>query len=210
VNKLRTTGLLLDKKQKYKSQVRTEEELDDIGARLEHTPRKSLKRLVQEIGVSKSSARTRLLKRRPYKTTVIAKPCSRAIQLPGFIFKFVSTVCRRRWDRSAIDILFWWSVVSQNNRYWSSQNPRVTHEVLLHPVKVGVWCAVSAKRIVRPVFFFNETINCETHVQVIPGQFFPDLTEEEKLYGLISARLSYCSHCTYICAGFVRCLPWRN
>jgi transposase len=56
VNKLRTTGLLIDKKQKHKCRV-LNEKLDDIGARLEHTPRKSLKRLAQETGVSKSSAR---------------------------------------------------------------------------------------------------------------------------------------------------------
>jgi hypothetical protein len=37
--------------------VLTQEKLDDIGARLEHTPRKSLKHLAQS-GVSKSSART--------------------------------------------------------------------------------------------------------------------------------------------------------
>jgi hypothetical protein len=51
----------------------TEEELDAIGTRLEYTPRKSLKRLAQETGVSKSSARstTQLLKLRPYKTTGI-------------------------------------------------------------------------------------------------------------------------------------------
>jgi hypothetical protein len=42
---------------------------------------------------------------------------------------------------------------TQNNRYWSSQNPHLTHEVLHHPVKVGVWCAVSARRIVVSVFF---------------------------------------------------------
>jgi hypothetical protein len=29
-------------------------------------------------------------------------------------------------------------------------------------VKVGVWCAVSARRIVEPVFF-NKTINCERY-----------------------------------------------
>jgi hypothetical protein len=34
--------------------VLTEEKLDDIGVRLEHTPRKSLKRLAQETGVSTS------------------------------------------------------------------------------------------------------------------------------------------------------------
>jgi hypothetical protein len=37
VNKLRVTGLLIDKKQKYKRQVLAEEKLDDICARLEHT-----------------------------------------------------------------------------------------------------------------------------------------------------------------------------
>jgi hypothetical protein len=36
----------------------TEEKLDDMGARLECEPRKSLKRLAQKTRVSKSSART--------------------------------------------------------------------------------------------------------------------------------------------------------
>jgi transposase len=40
VNKLRTMGLLIDKKQKHKCRVLTEEKLDDIGARFKHTPRK--------------------------------------------------------------------------------------------------------------------------------------------------------------------------
>jgi hypothetical protein len=31
-------------------------------------------------------------------------------------------------------------------------------------VKVGVWCAVSARMIVEPVF--NETINCEKYLHV--------------------------------------------
>jgi hypothetical protein len=58
---------------KHKRRVLTEEKLDDIGTRLEHTPRKSLKRLAQEANVSNSSARraTQLLKLRPYKTTLI-------------------------------------------------------------------------------------------------------------------------------------------
>jgi transposase len=47
VNKLRTTGLLIENKQKHKRRVLTEEKLDDIGARLEHAPRKTLKHLAQ-------------------------------------------------------------------------------------------------------------------------------------------------------------------
>jgi hypothetical protein len=47
--------------------------LNEIGAKLEHTPRKSPKLLPLETGVSKFSARrpTQLLKDRPYETTVI-------------------------------------------------------------------------------------------------------------------------------------------
>jgi transposase len=52
VNKHKTTGLLIDKKTKHKRRVLAEEKLDDIGVRLEHTPRKSLKRLAQGTGVS--------------------------------------------------------------------------------------------------------------------------------------------------------------
>jgi hypothetical protein len=57
MNKLRTTGLLVDKQQKHKRRVLTEK-LHDIRARLEHTPRKSLKGLAQETRVSTSNART--------------------------------------------------------------------------------------------------------------------------------------------------------
>jgi hypothetical protein len=45
VNKLKTAGSLLDKKPDWKRNVLTEEKLDDIGSRLETSPRKSLKRL---------------------------------------------------------------------------------------------------------------------------------------------------------------------
>jgi hypothetical protein len=52
--------------------VLTEEKLDDIGARIEHTPRKSLKCVAQEIGVSNSSART---------ATQLLKPSSESCHL---------------------------------------------------------------------------------------------------------------------------------
>jgi hypothetical protein len=88
VNKLRLMWLLIDKKQKQKRRALTEK-LDDTGARIERTPRKSLKRLAQETGVSKSSARTatQLLKLRPYKTTAIHALRPRN---PGSRFHFCS------------------------------------------------------------------------------------------------------------------------
>ncbi|PNF33704.1 hypothetical protein B7P43_G11429 [Cryptotermes secundus] len=155
-SKLRTTGLLIDKKQKHMVRVLTVEKLDRTGARLEHTPRKSSKPLAQETGVSNSSASkvTQLLKLRPFKTITFFSD-----EVLFYLQRYVNT---------------------KNNRYWSSQNPHLTREVPLHPVKVGVWRAVSA-RIVGPVFF-NKTIDCERHLQVILGQFFLELTGEVRLY----------------------------
>jgi hypothetical protein len=99
VNKPRTTGLIYDKKQKHWRRVFTEEKLDDIWARLEHAPRKSLKCLAQETGVSKSSARmaTQLLKLRPYKTKVIHARLAAAgsSQQDSFLL-LVSAVCHPR------------------------------------------------------------------------------------------------------------------
>jgi hypothetical protein len=55
----------------------------------------------------------------------------------------------------------------QNNHYWNAQNPHLTHEVLLHPVKVGVCCAVSAKRIVLPVWTQLSAVVFSQHVHLI-------------------------------------------
>jgi hypothetical protein len=55
INKVRSTGSLLGKKPAKKYCVLTEEKLDEIRARLEHTPQKSLRRLAQETSISKSS-----------------------------------------------------------------------------------------------------------------------------------------------------------
>jgi hypothetical protein len=162
VNTLRTTGLLIDK---HNRRVLTEN-LDGTGARIKYTFRKSLKCLAQETGVLKSSARTaiQLLKLRPCKTTVI-----QALQLRDpagrvhFCSWFLQSVVEGEIDLQLTFVsddacfhLQGYIVNMQNNRYRSSQNPHLIHEVLLHPLKVGVWCAVSA-RIVVPVFF-NETI----------------------------------------------------
>jgi hypothetical protein len=136
VNKLRTTGLLIDKKENRKSRVLTEENSDDIGARIEHRPRKSPKRLAQE--------------------THGVHFCSWFLQsvVEGELNLQLTFFCDEAW------FYLQGYVNTRNNHYWSSQNPHLTHEIQLHPVKVGASCAVSARRIVVPVFF-NETINSE-------------------------------------------------
>jgi transposase len=147
VNKFRTTKLLIDKKQKCKCQVLTEEKLDDIGARLQHTPRKSLKRLAQETGVSKSSARieTRFLKLRPSKTTVIhalqpRNPTTMVHFCNWFLQSVVKGESNPQLTFLAVEAWFHLQgyINMHNNHYWSLHNTHLTHEVPLHPEKVGV------------------------------------------------------------------------
>ena len=62
--RFKETGSVKNRKVKRRRHVLTEETLDEIGERLEHTLQKSLKRLSQDTGVSVSSLQraTKLLK----------------------------------------------------------------------------------------------------------------------------------------------------
>jgi hypothetical protein len=44
-------------------------------------------------------------------------------------------------------------VNSQNMRWWSSEKPNFFKQVPLHLQKVGVWAAISRRRIIGPIFF---------------------------------------------------------
>jgi hypothetical protein len=134
-----------------------------------------LKCLAQETGVSKSNARTstQLLKLRLYKTTVIhALQLHDPASMVHFCIWFLQSVVEGEINQQLIffsnDVWFHLQGYTnkQNNRYWSSQNPHLTHELPLHPLKVGVSCAVSARRTVGPMLF-NETVDCERHSRAI-------------------------------------------
>jgi hypothetical protein len=124
----------------------------------------TLKFLAQETGLSASSARraTQLLKLRPYKTTLIyvLQPCNPDSRV-HFCHSFLQSVVEGEIDPQLTFFSDeeWFHLQGyinrQNNYYWSSRN---SHLTLLHPVKVGVQCAVRARRIVGPLFF-NEIIN---------------------------------------------------
>jgi hypothetical protein len=67
---------------------------------------------------------------------------------------------------------------SQNYRTWSSENPHVTVATSLHPVKVGVWVAMSRQRIIGPCFF-DFTINSERYINHILEPFINQLDDQE-------------------------------
>jgi hypothetical protein len=106
-------------------------------------------------------------------------PCSRAIRLVAFNFAagFYSLSSKvidpqlTFFSDEAFFHLQGYINTQINNRYWSSQNPHLTHEVPLHPVKVGVCCPVSARCIVGPVFLTKQLIAKDMYWSLMCNSF---------------------------------------
>jgi hypothetical protein len=59
------------------------------------------------------------------------------------------------------------------------------------------------------LFFFNETLNAEDMHRSL-GQFFPELTEKERIYGLFQQHSPTAQTARMSMQGFVRCLRGQN
>jgi len=57
-------------------------------------------------------------------------------------------------------------VNTQNYRKWITENPHNYTETPLHPQKIGMWCAISRRRIIGTLFF-ETSINAEAYEELI-------------------------------------------
>lgn len=73
-------------------------------------------------------------------------------------------------------------VNSQNYRTWATENPHEFVETSLHPQKLGIWLAVSRRRIVGPIFF-RETITSERYRRQILQEAFNQMHDDELQLG---------------------------
>lgn len=71
---------------------------------------------------------------------------------------------------------------SQNYRTWAAENPHVIREKDMHPLKTGVWVAISRARIIGPIFF-NTTINAQRYRTQILDVFLNELDDIELTTG---------------------------
>jgi len=191
IKKWRSTGSILDQKKRRTKTALTLNKLTEISNRLQNSPTKSLRRLSAQSGVSLYSAHqaTKQLGLKAYKVSV-------QHQLLPADFDRRTTFCN--WIRDEIfigqidpNLLFfsdeaWFHlsgyINSQNNRYWSTDNPHQVHEIPLHDQKIGVWCAISRTKIIGPIFF-QDTVNSERYIANILRPFFDQLTDYEKQNG---------------------------
>jgi DNA-binding transcriptional MocR family regulator len=138
------------------------------------SPRKSLRVLSQEIGLSRSTCQ------RAAKKAALHAYRFRVVQeLKQQDYDKRMTYCH--WFQTFIDenpgILdyTWFSdeawlhlsgyVNSQNTRLWGSENPHALFEEPLHSQKVGVFCALSQRRIIG-LMFFNTTVTSQVYIEI--------------------------------------------
>ena len=188
LKKFHKTGSLLDKKCNWQKSVLTPGILQDIQTAITKSPHKCLQKLSAQTGISLSSAHTvarRMLKFYPYRMQVFHKP------IPGDYAKRVN-YCR--WFKNLIrcntgvldqvfftdEVWFHLSVYINSQNYGTSrtENPHNYTENPLHPQKIGVWCAISRRRIIGPLFF-ETSINAEAYQELIQ-QFIALLQVDER------------------------------
>ena len=161
----------------------------DISDCMLQSPKKSIRKLSQQVGVSYGTAHTALKKclhLHPYKITAVhdLKPGDSAKRL-AYCKWFLDFL-----DHEGEDILkitfftdkayfhLSWYINSQNSHVWCAHNPHVFHESPLHDEKIGIWVGMSCRRIVGPIFF-SETLNSQWYCDNIVYPFIVQLKEDD-------------------------------
>jgi len=191
IEKFRETDSVLDAEQSRRLSKLNGEKLMDISDSMLWSPSKSLHKLAQEEDIRLTTAHKTVrekMKLFPYKVTAVQELKTAAhekrIRYSEWLTNFnqMKTV-------DILDVTFftdedWFHlsgyVNTQNTRLWLSENPHALHEKPLHDQKLGVWVAISRRRIVGSLFF-KETVNSK-HYCSMPHDFIGLLEEDEITY----------------------------
>lgn len=189
VRKWRTTGSIKNVTRNRTPSVRTPQLTARINEFMTRSPRKSTTRLAQQVHVSRRTCGRVLkcLKFKPYRVTAVQQlkepDRDKRVNFCRWLLDMVA-------DGHLDPLMFimsdeaWFHlsgyVNSQNSRYWATQNPNLLFEQPLHDQKIGVWCAMTAKRIVGPIFF-DTTVNTDVYLTFLE-ELYSQLTEEENNY----------------------------
>ena len=184
INKFRETGSVQDAPRSGRPTLLTDETLRTIAEKMDNSPRKSIRQLSREsdIGVATAykAVRTELCLY-PYKIRAVQelKDTDHAKRL-HYCRWFLEAHLDLDYTFYSDEAWFHLSgyVNSQNSRTWSALNPFELHESPLHSLKVGVWIAISRRRIIGP-FFFGETVTSQRYINIL-SKFIGELSDNEK------------------------------
>lgn len=191
VHRFETNNCICKGKSTGRPTVLTQDVVADIQERMDQSPKKSVAQLSQQTGLSVGTCHKALRKNLnmySYKVTVVQKLYPHDYQQR---VRYCQWFNENLNNNDVLDLTFftdeaWFHlsgyVNSQNYRTWSTENPHEFVETELHPLKVGIWIAMSRRRIIGPIFF-NETINGERYRTIILQQFFEQLLDDEIQYG---------------------------
>jgi transposase len=191
LEKFRVTGSVANNyKVPHTPSVITEEKLVEIQGDLLEDPRLSLRRLSQQCDIGYGTAQRTVknhLKLKPYKVQVVHELLPGDHEARVHYCEWITDVVEHEedfLDRCFFSDEAWFElsgyVNSQNSRYWSTDNPHLLHNHPLHPVKVGVWAAMTRRRIFFT--FFNVIVNSEVYKSFI-DQLVPTFSEDEVMRG---------------------------
>lgn len=187
VSNFRQTSSALKKKSPGRPRTATgPENVANVRAAIERSPRRSARKHSLALGISNRSIRRILhrdLKMHPYKMVVAQKLSERD-------FETRTNLCRDLRELPNDDVVLFTdeahfhlcgAVNRQNFRYWSDENPREIHQEPLHSPKVTVWCALSRLGVWGPYFFEENgqtvTVNSERYCFMLENFLRPKMEE---------------------------------
>ena len=168
----------------------SEETIRNVKDRLLASPKKSLHQLSRESGLSRSTCQhaAKKAKLHAYRISMVHE-----LKEPDQ----VKRVAYCRWFQTLLKenpgiLDYTWfsdeawfhlsgSVNSQNSHIWESENPNAMHEEPLHSQKIDVWCGMSWRRTIGPIFF-EETIKTAAYMDIF-NTFVNQLDDEELSIG---------------------------
>lgn len=189
IDKFRETGSVEDAPKSGRNKILTADKLGDISDRMARSPTKSVRRLAIQSGISVGSAHSAVRKSLalyPYKVTAMhelketdkGKRLQYCMWFKDFVIHYDNILEKTFFTDEA-----WFNlsgyVNSQNRRIWCAENPHEYVQKPLHSQKIGVWCAISKRRIIGPIFF-NDNVNSDLYLDHIIHPFIGELNEEER------------------------------
>jgi hypothetical protein len=193
VDKFRNTGSVINNNKGHcgpKVTARTPANIQDVRDHLEQSPRKSTRRLSQQVGISRTSVRRIIhcdLQLFSYKVQILqAQTEANKTQR----FEFGQNISERiENDPQLLNCLLFSDeahfhlsghVNKQNFRFWANEQPHEHVEKPLSVEKTTVWCALGKNGIVGPYFFEDDnghrvTVNSDRYIDMLRRRFIPAL-----------------------------------